>query len=77
MLCNLVIKNKNVYIKTGLNLVLITLPKKPYIIGMNVINPILTVLHTFQIVVGLAKGDLFKKYEAKSVRPCTQVSNYF
>ena len=32
--------------------------KKPYIIGMNVINPILTILHTF------AKGDLFKKYEA-------------
>lgn len=38
--------------------------KKPYIIGMNVINPILTILHTFQIVMGLAKGDLFKKYEA-------------
>ena len=45
-------------------LVLITLPKKPYIIGMNVINPTLTVLHTFQIVMGLAKGGLFKKYEA-------------
>ena len=31
---------------------------------MNVINPVLTVLHTFQIVMGPAKGDLFKKYEA-------------
>lgn len=38
--------------------------KKTLYYWMNVINPILTVLHTFQIVMGLAKGGLFKKYEA-------------
>lgn len=31
---------------------------------MHIINPILTVLHTFEIVMGPAKGDLYKKYEA-------------
>jgi len=31
---------------------------------MHITNPILTVVHTFQIVMGLAKGDLSKKYEA-------------
>ena len=46
-----------------MNLVLITLQKKTYI-GMHIINPILTVLHTFEIVMGPAKGDLYKKYEA-------------